>query len=188
MQESEAKALAESEGVVCHLTSLVLVDEAGVRHEGLPAVRKVALSAPAMARMAMPVGMLDRSAAPAAAPAASRSSGRAGVLRRYLTGGTAGGLHGMVTHIDWDNDPDALSRGDLASLPQNLVAAIEVAARLPAVVALANSLGLNAVVVVIALMAKAAGSASRSAQRIARTLLAGADQNAVTAATAEAGL
>jgi len=109
-------------------------------------------------------------------------------LRRYLTGGTAGGLHGMVTHIDWDNDPDALSRGDLASLPQNLVAAIEVAARLPAVVALANSLGLNAVVVVIALMAKAAGSASRSAQRIARTLLAGADQNAVTAATAEAGL
>jgi hypothetical protein len=189
MQESEAKALAASEGVVCHLTSLVLVDEAGVRHEGLPAVRKVALAAPAMARaMAMPVGMLDRSAAPAAAPAASRSSGRAGVLRRYLTGGTAGGLSGMVTHIDWDDDPDALCRGDLAGLPQDLVAAIERAARLPAVVALATSLGRTAVVVVIALMAKAAGSASRSAQRIARTLLAGADQSAVAAAMAVAGL
>jgi hypothetical protein len=189
MQESEAKTLAESEGVVCHLTSLVLVDEAGVRHEGLPAVRKVALSAPAMARaMAMPVGMLDRSAAPAAAPAASRSSGRAGVLRRYLTGGTAGGLSGMITRIDWDDDPDALCRGDLASLPLDVVAAIERAARLPAVVALANSLGLDAVVVVIALMAKAAGSASRSAQRIARTLLAGADQRAVSAAMTKAGL
>ena len=109
MQEGEAKALAESEGVVCHLTSLVLVDEAGVRHEGLPAVRKVALAAPAMARaIAMPVGMLDRSAA----PAASRSTGRAGVLRRSLTGGTGGGLRGMIAHIDWDDDPDALCRGE----------------------------------------------------------------------------
>jgi vault protein inter-alpha-trypsin-like protein len=189
MQESEAKALAESEGVVCHLTSLVLVDEAGVRHEGLPAVRKVALAAPAMARaMAMPVGMLDRSAAPAAAPAASRSTGRAGVLRRYLTGGTGAGLRGVIAHVDWDDDPDALCRGDLASLPQDVVAAIEHAARLPAVVALATSLGRTAVVVVIALMAKAAGTTSRSAQRIARTLLAGADHSAVAAAMAAAGL
>jgi Vault protein inter-alpha-trypsin domain len=189
MQESEAKALAESEGVVCHLTSLVLVDEAGVRHEGLPAVRKVALAAPAMARaMAMPVGMLDRSGAPAAAPAASRSTGRAGVLRRYLTGGTGAGLHGVITHIDWDDDPEALCRGDLASLPQDVVAAIEHAARLPAVVALATSLGRTAVVVVIALMAKAARATSRSAQRIARTLLAGADQSAVATAMTAAGL
>jgi Vault protein inter-alpha-trypsin domain len=185
MQESEAKALAESEGLVCHLTSLVLVDEAGVRHEGLPAVRKVALSAPAMARaMAMPVGVLDRSAA----PAASRSSGRAGVLRRYLTGGTASGLRGMITHIDWDDDPDALCRGDLAGLPHDVVAAIERAARLPAVVALTTSLGCTAVVVVIALIAKAAGATSRSAQRIARTLLTGADQSAVSTAMAAAGL
>jgi len=189
MQESEAKALAESEGVVCHLTSLVLVDEAGVRHEGLPAVRKVALAAPAMARaMAMPVGMLDRSGAPAAAPAASRSTGRAGVLRRYLTCGTGAGLHGVITHIDWDDDPEALCRGDLASLPQDVVAAIEHAARLPAVVALATSLGRTAVVVVIALMAKAARATSRSAQRIARTLLAGADQSAVATAMTAAGL
>jgi vault protein inter-alpha-trypsin-like protein len=190
MQESEAKALAESEGVVCHLTSLVLVDEAGLRHEGLPAVRKVALAAPAMARamLAMPVGMLDRSAAPAASPAASRSTGRAGALRRYLTGGTGAGLRGVVAHIDWDEDPDALCRGDLASLPPDMVAAIERAARLPAIAALATSLGLNAVVVVIALMAKAAGSTSRSAERIARTLLAGADQSEVAAARAAAGL
>src|SRR5258707_198346 len=105
----------------------------------------------------------------------SRSTG-AGVLRRYLTGGTGAGLRGMIAHIDWDDDPDALCRGDLASLPQDVVAAIEHAARLPAVVALATSLGHAAAVVVIALMAKAAGSASRSAQRIARTLLAAADQ------------
>jgi hypothetical protein len=189
MQEGEAKALAEAEGVVCHLTSLVLVDEAGVRHEGLPAARKVALSAPAMARaIAMPVGMLARHDAPSAAPAASRSTGRAGGLRRQLTGGSGAGLRGMIARIDWDDDPDALCRGDLASLPHDVVAAIECAARLPAVVALATSLGRSAVVVVIALMAKAAGAASRSAQRIARTLLAAADQSAIAAAMAAAGL
>jgi von Willebrand factor type A domain len=189
MQDNEAKALAEAEGVVCHLTSLVLVDEAGVRHEGLPAVRKVALSAPAMARAAaMPAGMAPRYDAPFAEPSASRSTSRAGALRRYLTGGTAVGLRGMIAHIDWDDDPDALCRGDLASLPQDVVAAIERAARLPAVVTLAKGLGVDAVVVVIALMAKAAGSASRSAQRIARTLLAAADQSAIAAATTAAGL
>ena len=45
-----------------------------------------------------------------------------------------------------------------------------------------------AVVVVVALMARAAGTASRSAQRIARSLLAAADPSAVAAAMAEAGL
>jgi 16S rRNA U1498 N3-methylase RsmE len=94
----------------------------------------------------------------------------------------------MIARIDWDDDPDALCRGDLASLPHDVVAAIECAARLPAVVALATSLGRSAVVVVIALMAKAAGAASRSAQRIARTLLAAADQSAIAAAMAAAGL
>jgi hypothetical protein len=94
----------------------------------------------------------------------------------------------MITRIDWDDDPDALCRGDLASLPQDVLAVIERAARLPAVVALASSLGLSAVVVVIALLAKAAGSATRSAQRIARTLLAAADQKAVAAAMTATGL
>jgi 3-deoxy-D-arabino-heptulosonate 7-phosphate (DAHP) synthase len=94
----------------------------------------------------------------------------------------------MIAHVDWDDDPDALCRGDVASLPQDVVAAIERAARLPAVVSLASSLGHSAVVVVIALLAKAAGSASRSAQRIARTLLASADQKAVAAAMTAAGL
>jgi len=185
MQENEAKALAEAEGVVCHLTSLVLVDEAGVRHEGLPAVRKVALSAPVMARAAaMPAGMAPRY--DAFSVATSRSTGRAGGLRRFLSSGAE--LRGMIADIDWDDDPDALCRGDLASLRQDMVAAIERAARLPAVVVLARSLGVDAIVAVIALLAKAVGSASRSAQRIARTLLAGADQSAVTAAMAAAGL
>src|SRR5205085_8795109 len=46
MREDEAAKLAEAEGIVCHLTSLVLIDDAGERHQGLPAARKVALSNP----------------------------------------------------------------------------------------------------------------------------------------------
>src|SRR5262249_33683800 len=56
-----AAELAAREGIVCHLTSLVLVDEAGTRHEGITATRKVELSAP-------------RAAAPASA--SMRSMGR----------------------------------------------------------------------------------------------------------------
>ncbi len=57
MTDVAAAKLAEAEGIVCHLTSLVLVDEAGVRHEGIPASRKVELLAPsaaAHARAALP--------------------------------------------------------------------------------------------------------------------------------------
>jgi vault protein inter-alpha-trypsin-like protein len=208
MTEDAASQLAEREGVVCHLTSLVLVDEAGVRHEGLPATRKVALSAPAMARA--PVLARYAAAAPAPGPASaarpgSVSAGLPGRARRLLdtfvnssrngapqrpgaAGASLGGLRHVIEQIDWDDDPDALRRGDLASLPPDVIAAIERAAQLPAIVALAGALQLAAVVVVMALMAKAAGMASRSAQRIARSLLAAADPSAVAAATTEAGL
>lgn len=43
---SEAADYAASEGIVCHLTSLVLVDEAGAVQEGLPGQRKVSLPEP----------------------------------------------------------------------------------------------------------------------------------------------
>lgn len=47
MSEDDAAVLAEAEGVVCHLTSLVLVDHAGEAQEGIPAQRKVPLMSPA---------------------------------------------------------------------------------------------------------------------------------------------
>jgi len=45
--ELSAGALAEAEGLVTHLTSLILVDEDGANQDGLPAMRKVALPTPA---------------------------------------------------------------------------------------------------------------------------------------------
>jgi hypothetical protein len=46
LEEEDAAALAEAEGVVCHLTAMVLVDEAGEVQDGLPAQRKVPLMTP----------------------------------------------------------------------------------------------------------------------------------------------
>jgi hypothetical protein len=46
--EERATELAARHGLVTHLTSLVLVDEAGAIQEGLPALRKVALPRPAI--------------------------------------------------------------------------------------------------------------------------------------------
>jgi hypothetical protein len=49
LDEERAAALAEAEGLVTHLTSLVLVDEAGEAQQGVPANRKIALPDPAAA-------------------------------------------------------------------------------------------------------------------------------------------
>src|SRR5690606_4930740 len=51
MSEKAAANLAEAHGIVCHLTSLVLVDEAGAKQDGIPAQRKVPLMTPRTASM-----------------------------------------------------------------------------------------------------------------------------------------
>lgn len=47
LDEPMAAQLAEAEGLVTHLTSLILVDEEGATQAGLPASRKIALPTPA---------------------------------------------------------------------------------------------------------------------------------------------
>ena len=59
MPAREAAAFAEAEGLVTHLTSLVLVDEEGATQAGLPVMRKVALPSPGSPRVRM---MLDEPA------------------------------------------------------------------------------------------------------------------------------
>ncbi len=46
LPETEAAALAEAEGLVTHLTSLIIVDEVGEAREGIPGTRKVPLPRP----------------------------------------------------------------------------------------------------------------------------------------------
>lgn len=68
---NDAAALAEAEGLVTHLTSLVLVDEEGAAQDGLPATRKVALPTPATALAMAAAPGLNVEARGGAAPAAA---------------------------------------------------------------------------------------------------------------------
>ena len=51
LADEKAAALAEAEGLVSHLTSLVLIDEASVQQNTLPVTRKIPLATPAIAAM-----------------------------------------------------------------------------------------------------------------------------------------
>jgi hypothetical protein len=217
MNKTEAATLAEAEGIVTHLTSLVLVDEAGERTAGLPASRKIALSTPRTAMLSMAsLGTFAPAAPASAGPAAARiasagpriaSRGR-GLLQRLRSfddGGSASApiapaspaapaapaspaLSQFANHIDWDEDPEALRRGDLADVPRDAVRPIHAAAQAAEVVALAKALGIDPIVTVIALLARAAGRSNRSAERLARAILGAAEEQIVTAAMQAIGL
>jgi hypothetical protein len=91
MEEADAAALAEAEGVVSHLTSLVLVDEASEAQDAIPAQRKVALSTPRM----LAAGVAPVACAPGPAGSSSAASlsamfrGASGPMLREVTAPTS---------------------------------------------------------------------------------------------------
>jgi hypothetical protein len=207
MNKSEAATLAEAEGIVTHLTSLVLVDEAGERTAGLPASRKVALSTSRTAMLSMAsLGGFAAAAPASAGPAAARiasagpriaSRGRSFLQRLRDDDGERARAPSppptpqpgqFANHIDWDADPEALRRGDLSGVPGAAVLAIAAAARSADVMALAKALGIDPLIAVIGLLARAAGGSNRSAERLARAILGGAQEEAVLAAMTALGL
>jgi hypothetical protein len=193
-----AAALAEAEGLVTHLTSLVLIDEAGEVQQSVPAMRKVALPSPRThvhmqrsilateafrAELAAPQ-YLERFFESARLPVAStskaskdpRSFGRK--LRRRVGSSRVAsklaeeGLSGVMGLIDWDRAPQKLQSGDLSALPVSAARAISNAAAKAEVVAFAATLCLDPVVLVIGLLAYTARS-HRTAARIARAIFGG---------------
>jgi hypothetical protein len=194
MPEDAAAKLAEAEGIVTHLTSLVLVDEAGERQEGIPASRKVPLP-----RSHIPqTGMLycidpfiSYARRDMGVPDFSITSERRQGLA--LTGpdeepDNPFDLTGIADRIDWDADPEALRRGDLSGLAADVVLMIRLAASQPDIIALADKLGVSAAVVIIALLARKASGENRSAARLARAILGRTRADALTAVMEHGGL
>lgn len=64
METSQASTYAAEEGIVTHLTSIALVDDAGEAVNGIPAQRKVPLSEPAGGAQASMLGFLDQAPPP----------------------------------------------------------------------------------------------------------------------------
>ena len=184
MTEPAAVALAVAHGLCCYLTSLVLVDEAGEAQQGLPAQRKVALSPPRA--LAAPAGM-------AAGPMLARRrapAGPSGMDRAVLAPSRDRGfaaLREVLGQVDW-SDTERLRRGDLGGLDPAVAAALRGAAQVPEVRALAAAMGLDPLVVALALLAGAAAPAQRGAARLFRALLGAADPGPVEAARRAVGL
>jgi hypothetical protein len=206
-----AARLAEAEGLVTHLTSLVLVDESGATQESVPASRKVPLATPATQvtsarlgktlacyddfRAAAPVSAaFPGSAAPPAAPSSGEESRQRSMARglatearrsgqsRLLSSGLGRWVGDMLERsgddlsriaqtMNWDFAPDRLQAGDLKGLASSVQEAIRKAAAKSEVIALARTLGLDPIVLVIGLMAHALAPQNRSARRLARAIL-----------------
>ncbi|WP_198010775.1 VIT domain-containing protein [Kaistia granuli] len=199
LSEEQAATVATGHGIVCHLTSLVLVDEAGAVQEGLPAQRKIPLMvvdalreapsylafeapshlAPVQAQMRHPT-LFARLASNRPADSESVS-----LLRRVAP--AARSPAAMAARIDWALDPDTLRRGELSRLPAGIADRVREAAKVPEVLALSGP-GREATAIVLALMARSLGMWKRSAARVARSVLKGLDREAVERAATALGL
>ena len=165
MSENSAAELAEREGLCSHLTSLVLVDEAAQIQDGLPAMRKVALPSPRGKVDAMfAVGAnYHNHFSNHADPLLDALVFRRFAAAKYSTPAT--------TPIDWDAAPKQLLDGDLSSLEIARVETLREIAGLPEVLAWADGLKLEPIVLVIAALAYIDRDDSRTAARIARKIL-----------------
>ena len=179
-----ATAFAVAEGLVTHLTSLVLVDEASVMPAGIPGSRKIALPTPrAGAMRTFHIG----GAAPAPVEAARAAAGIPERLSGFMPKMRLQAFSRRMAseamsppppprlrsapRIDWARAPQELVAGDLSGLDPETASAIRDAAKTEAVRKLAAELGLDPVVLVIALLART--ETNYSARRIARTILHG---------------
>jgi hypothetical protein len=164
LSEAEAAELALREGLVSHLTSLVLVDEAGATQEMLPGQRPVGLPAHALAESVMDFAEFM---APAPAMLMRRRSER--VSTKLDSRETT---RRLILKMDWASEPERLLAGDLTQLAPALQEEFKTLARRDGMKAAAAELGLTPLKLVIALLAHQAGeSGDRAAARIARRLL-----------------
>ena len=114
MEEDTATSLAEAEGIVCHLTSLVLVDQAGEIQDAIPAQRKVATMMPrtmggVAAPAPAPAGLvLRRAGTPSGANASGNESISHGGVRMPAPVGRS---RVQVSRTWFVADTDALANG-----------------------------------------------------------------------------
>ena len=132
-----AAQYAASEGIVTHLTSLVLVDEVGTAQSELPTMRKVALPATSGAMRLSAASydggaffdlsrsdMIDESVASLSQSAKSLRSGipkrersiRGAIRSMSRLAPARQGPNEIVRLIDWGDDPERLMRGDISLL------------------------------------------------------------------------
>ena len=193
LSEEQASVVAADHGIVCHLTSLVMVDAAGEAQEGFPACRKIPLMAASGAEvgaLSTPRHVGQRQPGRLYSMSSGAMEPSPGVLYSLARIGADVGkpsLAALAGRIDWAHAPEALRLGDLSQLPPDIANPVREAAKLPEVLALSVP-GRGAVTVVLALMARSLGVWKWAAARFARSVLKGLEPAAVKQAEAALGL
>ena len=178
LDEAAATQRAVAHGLCTHLTSLVLVDEAGGSVEGVPELRKVVLEQPAFLRRSQAIAGNSRpmrlaqvancapsqpvSSPPASGGTKHRQAGRAGKNNNLLA---------LAQSIDWTRIGPALSRGDLSKLSLWQRLRLWLFSRSKAVRTLAQAINKPPVQVAIALLAETVPDDNGTTGRIARAVL-----------------
>lgn len=183
-----ATRLAVQEGLVTHLTSLVLVDRDGESVDGLPVTRKVPLPTPppavALASYCLAPPPATERGALRSRPMPSTMHYRADAFDRAPkmvapppdAEGWEFGSRDYARSIDWNVLANALVEGQLDSLATPVAAFVRGMAELEEVQRAAADLGMDPIRLVIAWLASAAAKESRHAKRVARRLLKSVDR------------
>jgi hypothetical protein len=90
-------------------------------------------------------------------------------------------LSGIGANINWDVEPDRLRGGDLSELDRPIAGAIQDAAELTEVSALARRLGIDPVIMIVGLIARNEAQKNRTAARIAKAILTNVNEDELTA-------
>jgi hypothetical protein len=169
-----AAVLAEREGLVTHLTSLVLVDEAGAVQDTLPNQRRIALPDHGFeALMALDDGQdafasaelaINRAPYLFSESLASIRPRRAPMLNWSISSTPP-------ARIDWGRQASRLVRGDIAALDEATRRGIEALAARADLIATARRYGVAPLLLAIGLRARRDAARDRMAARIARNLL-----------------
>jgi hypothetical protein len=180
LADEKAAALAEAEGLVSHLTSLVLIDEAGAQQNTLPVTRKIPLATPVTAAMyALSAPMIRASlyASRAADFVDAEFSSDVPDLsfdfsppNQERAAASRDRFDELAAKIDWSNAGTQLANGQLTSLPTEIVNQIQALAQQPDIVQRAAELGLDPIKLVIALIASSVRARNRAAARVLRAI------------------
>jgi hypothetical protein len=179
LSDEKAAVLAEAEGLVSHLTSLVLIDGAGAQQSTLPDTRKVPLATPAAAAvyaLSAPMMRARTSASPRAIFSSREFYCRAHDLLHDVTlakeraAVSRDRFDELAAKIDLSNTGLQLANGQLTNLSTEIVNKIEALAQHPDILQRAAELGLDPIRLVIALIASRVWAGNRAAARVLRAI------------------
>lgn len=177
MNEAAAMQLAVREGLVTHLTSLVLVDEKGGRSRNLPTTRKIKLPTPKASGMSLDIAprmasdMASRSLPPVEAVRAGAIPERPmcsldAVSREPLS------IEDVARSIDWRQHGDTLSTGDLDGIDPEVARFVHEHARHPGLREATHLMRVEPLVLVILCLAGLSAPDSRHAELVRQRLVA----------------